>query len=233
MPPKDKDTKPAPPKPFFASFFDISDMHPFDAAVFIVIVLSVLAALFGALLNLDFRTFTFFGYDLRGVGRGILDFLKGLRIFAYILCAAGFILAAHFSMKTGEIYNAYKAKFFPQGEPEVADGPVEEVNPMRDRWEKIIEHVNSDVESNWRLAIIEADIMLDELLDKLNMPGDTIGDKLKAVEKGDFLTLDHAWEAHKARNQIAHQGSGFQFNQRQAKHIVSLYEAVFKEFYFI
>lgn len=234
MPPKDKDKKLAPPpKPSFASFFDISGMHPFDATVFIIVVLSLLGALFGGLLNLNFGDYTFFGRDLGGIANAVLDFLRGLRIFSYIISAAGFILAAYFSMKTAEIFAAHKAKFFPQGEPEVVEGGVEQPNPMRDRWQKILEHANSDVESNWRLAIIEADIMLDEILDKLNMPGETIGDKLKAVEKSDFLTLDYAWEAHKARNQIAHEGSGFLLNQRRAREIISYYEAVFKEFFMI
>ena len=67
----------------------------------------------------------------------------------------------------------------------------------------------------------------------LNLHGDTIGDKLKAVEKSDFLTIDNAWEAHKARNQIAHDGADFQLNQREAMRIISLYESVFREFQMI
>jgi len=36
-----------------------------------------------------------------------------------------------------------------------------------------------------------------------------MGDKLKAVEKSDFNSIELAWEAHKARNMIAHEGSDF------------------------
>lgn len=233
MPPKDKDKKPPPPKPALVSFLDISNMHPVDAAIYLIVVLSILGAILGALLNFNFEEFTFFGRDLGGVWQAVMDFVNKFKIFSYILCAVGFALAAHFSFETGKIFNAYRAKFYPNGEPDVVSMEVEQPNPMRDRWQKIIEHVNSDVESNWRLAIIEADIMLDELLDKLNMPGNTIGDKLKAVEKSDFLTLDYAWEAHKARNQIAHEGSGFLLNQRQARQVISYYEAVFKEFFMV
>ena len=66
--------------------------------------------------------------------------------------------------------------------------------------------------------------MLDELLNKLQLPGDTTGEKLKAVEPSDFTTIESAWEAHKARNVIAHEGSNILFNQREALRIVSLYE---------
>lgn len=101
------------------------------------------------------------------------------------------------------------------------------------KWEKILNHIESTNENDWKLAIIEADIMLDNLLDKLNLPGDTIGDKLKSVEKSDFLTINNAWEAHKIRNQIAHEGSDFALNQREVKRVVDLYKSVFEEFQII
>ncbi len=63
--------------------------------------------------------------------------------------------------------------------------------------------------------------------------GMTIGDKLKTIESSDFTNLDNAWEAHRTRNMIAHEGSDFQLNQNEAKRIIGLYEKVFKEFYFI
>ena len=106
-------------------------------------------------------------------------------------------------------------------------------NPMVTKWQKILTLSESQNQSDWRLAIIEADIILDELLQKLQLPGDTMGEKLKAVEKSDFTTIESAWEAHKARNMIAHNGSDFLINQREIRHIISLYEAVFKEFFLI
>lgn len=101
------------------------------------------------------------------------------------------------------------------------------------RWQKIIDHVNSDSESDWRLAILECDIILDEMLTKMSYHGDTLGDKLKAVEKSDFLSIDKAWEAHKIRNDIAHRGGDFQITDREVRRVVALYEEVFKEFHYI
>ena len=99
-----------------------------------------------------------------------------------------------------------------------------------EKWKKIQELINSDIESNWRQAIIEADIMLDELLTVSGYHGDSIGEKLKTVEPSDFLTLDSAWEAHKVRNRIAHDGASFELNEREAKQTIARFEAVFKEF---
>ncbi len=101
------------------------------------------------------------------------------------------------------------------------------------RWGVILEHINSVNPSDWRLAILECDIILDEMLTKMSYHGETISDKLKAVEKSDFLTIDKAWEAHRVRNAIAHEGSNFQITDREVKRVVGLYEEVFREFRYI
>jgi hypothetical protein len=98
------------------------------------------------------------------------------------------------------------------------------------KWERIIELVNSTNASDWRLAIIEADVMLEDLLRRMGYHGESIGEMLKGIEESDFLTLDAAWEAHKVRNRIAHSGSEFPLNEREAKRVIALFESVFREF---
>lgn len=101
------------------------------------------------------------------------------------------------------------------------------------RWERIIAEINSDSEQSWRLAILEADIMLNELLDTLGYRGETMADKMRAVERADFNTIDLAWEAHRARNRIAHESSETALNPRDARRIIDLYQRVFREFQFV
>lgn len=106
-------------------------------------------------------------------------------------------------------------------------------NEMAEKWAGVNAAIASDNESDWRHAIMEADIMLASLLTKLGYQGDSIGEQLKRVEKGDFKTLDKAWEAHKVRNSIAHQGSGFILTHHEAKRTIDLYKEVFEEFFYI
>ena len=101
------------------------------------------------------------------------------------------------------------------------------------RWKRILEHANTENENDWRHAIIEADIMLDELLGAQGYHGDTVGDKLKAVERSDFNTIDLAWEAHKVRNRIAHEGSAHSLNAREVRRVIALYEQALREFHYI
>jgi hypothetical protein len=104
---------------------------------------------------------------------------------------------------------------------------------MAQRWKSAINHINSDNPNDWKQAILEADIILDDLLDRMGYRGESIGEKLKKVAKGDMASLNEAWEAHKIRNQIAHEGSSFNLNQLQAKNVIAMYRKVFDEFYYI
>ncbi len=101
------------------------------------------------------------------------------------------------------------------------------------RWQSIQARLHSNNESDWRLAIIESDIVLSEMLTRMGYQGSTIADKLKMVEKSDFNTIDDAWEAHKIRNRIAHDGAAFKLPQHEAERVVGLYQKVFEEFHFI
>jgi len=102
-----------------------------------------------------------------------------------------------------------------------------------ERWEKVCEHVASDNPNDWRLAIIEADIMLDELITRMGYQGQTLGDRLKQATRGDIQNIDAAWEAHKVRNQIAHTGSDYILTQREAQRVIDLYASVFNEFKYV
>lgn len=98
------------------------------------------------------------------------------------------------------------------------------------RWQDIEEHISSDRPNDWKLSIIEADIMLGELLEAMGLGGDTIGERLKSASPSNFKTLDQAWRAHRVRNQIAHAGADFVLTKKTAQETIGLYHMVFKEF---
>lgn len=107
------------------------------------------------------------------------------------------------------------------------------IGSKNERWDHVKMLTQSYSQNDWRQAIIEADIILEDLLDKMGYQGFGVGEKLKNVEPSDFNTLNDAWEAHKARNIIAHRGSDFSLSRDEVDRIMKLYENVFREFYFI
>lgn len=101
------------------------------------------------------------------------------------------------------------------------------------RWDNIEKRMATGAEADWRLAIIECDILLNEMLIKMGYQGDSVADKLKRVEKSDFHTIEEAWEAHKTRNLIAHSGSEYHMSRSEAEDTFKKYRHVFEEFFFI
>ncbi len=115
-------------------------------------------------------------------------------------------------------------------EKKMREADVISKNP---HWIKTLDHLFSQHESDWKLSVIEADAMLNDLMDQLGFKGETLGDKLKAASQSNFRNLSAAWEVHTIRNRIAHEGMNFELQQREAKRVIALYEQIFREFGYI
>lgn len=103
-----------------------------------------------------------------------------------------------------------------------------EVNHQQTRWVRVEEHMNKDNISDWKIAIMEADNILDDIVERMGYPGKTLGERMKVIEPSDFPRLEEAWEAHKIRNQIAHKGTDFALDKGEAERVISMYKRVFK-----
>ena len=186
-------------------------------------------------LNLEYlflRIFDFFkNFDIVAILNAIIHFAEKIMPFVVLLGLFLIFVIIYSSIRLKQIALQEEAKFHAVGAARQEAVKVSQDIHLAEKWQTVQAHINSDNPSQWRLAILEADIMLDDILDKMGYQGDSIGDKLKGIEKSDFLTLDAAWEAHRIRNQIAHEGSDFQLNEREAKRVIELYKAVFEEFY--
>ncbi|MDO8566536.1 MAG: hypothetical protein Q7R58_00085 [bacterium] len=145
-------------------------------------------------------------------------------VIGYMLSVIGLFFIVYTTVKLFELRKREEVFYSTLiASPEATGG----VNP---RWEHIESLVGGVSASEWREAIIEADIMLDDLLARQGYVGDGVGEKLKAAEPENFGTLQDAWEAHKVRNQIAHEGSSFNLSESLTRRTIGRYEAVFREF---
>ncbi len=149
-------------------------------------------------------------------------FAAPVAIFVSLILFTGII---YVRIRIAQVEKSVEAVYGPR--PEVGGARPEQTNA---RWEAIVAHAHSTSENDWRHAIIDADVMLDELLDAQGYKGDSMGDKMKQIERSDFNSIDAAWEAHKMRNRIAHEGSALQLNEREVLRVINLYEQVFREF---
>ena len=107
--------------------------------------------------------------------------------------------------------------------------PVATEARRNERWETIVRHFASPNPNDWRAAIIDADNMLEELITSLGYSGETFGEKLKGINLHDFPTLNSAWEAHKVRNLVAHEGINYNLTERQKDITRRHFETVFRD----
>jgi hypothetical protein len=158
-------------------------------------------------------------------------------IFLILLFAA---IIYYNKFKTELIVNNYKKKFYPEDKnlDEKNEKILEKAEPdnngiINPRWQVVGRYYNSANQSDWKLAILEADIMLYEVLTKSGFKGFSIGEILKFTDKSRLATLDQAWAAHKVRNEIAHQGLDYVLTRTKVEEAIANYEKVFEELNFI
>jgi len=71
-------------------------------------------------------------------------------------------------------------------------------------WLKVASRLNTNIESEYKLALIEADDILDKALKTQGFQGETVGDRLKQITSDIIPNIDEIKEAHKVRNNIIH-----------------------------
>jgi hypothetical protein len=149
---------------------------------------------------------------------------------AFILLVLGLYIRIKLELYEHEEFHKREAKHHAHAKHHEVHATGPKNNP---RWEEVVRLASASSESDWRRAIMEADILLGEVLEGAGYRGSSIGDKLKDANPLQMTTLDLAWKAHKVRNDIAHGGEGFHLSQWDTKATIDFYRRVFEEFKFI
>lgn len=98
------------------------------------------------------------------------------------------------------------------------------------RWQQILDKLNEQNENSWKIAVMDADILLDEVLQEQGYAGAGVGERLKQVGPEYRSVVQYAWEGHKTRNKVAHDPK-FKLSERDARLAISMYERFFSAFY--
>ncbi len=180
----------------------------------------------GALNTSDlFGRLEFFGWG------GIFSFLAVLwsiyAVLAYIISIIFLVLYVYASVKK----NLY-ADLLTQGLRDAEKLYDQQYRGVarNSRLEDVLTHSDSENPNDWKLAIIEADIILDDILKQRGYAGNSLGERLKSISPQQLSSLNDAWEAHKIRNRIAHDGADFVLTKRVAQDTITKYRRVFGEF---
>ncbi len=97
------------------------------------------------------------------------------------------------------------------------------------RWHYVQTLIESPNDSDWRVAIIEADSMLEENLREKGLSGATVSELLEAAKESGYRNIQDAWDGHLVRNQIAHEGSDFSLTQVEGRRVIRMFQNFFEE----
>ena len=96
-------------------------------------------------------------------------------------------------------------------------------------WTKIEQHFYKGDENDLKIAVIEADKLLEEALRESGIRGISLGDRLKSLKPEQLPNLDQVWQAHRLRNDIVHQPT-FKLKRDLAERALNIYEETLRSF---
>lgn len=101
-------------------------------------------------------------------------------------------------------------KFFrlrraPRPQPETFTHAVSPKEEIKESWNGIQQLMDAPTSSEWNMAILRADALLDDVLIHQRYEGETLAERLKIVSPTILPSIERLWAAHRLRNLIAHE----------------------------
>lgn len=90
-------------------------------------------------------------------------------------------------------------------------------------WQKIKARLEAETESEWKLAIIEADKIMDDILNRMGFGGVSLGKRLTKLTTASLPNIEEVKEAHKIRNNIVHDPT-YRLSLEEGKRVIGIYE---------
>lgn len=94
------------------------------------------------------------------------------------------------------------------------------------QWQKIKARLESANEAEYKLAIIEADSMLNDILFRMGFKGETLGDRLKILTTAIVPNLHDVAKAHETRNSVV-RDPDYHLILEETQRTLAIYEIAF------
>lgn len=143
-----------------------------------------------------------------------IDLYSLVKFIGGLLAAIAFIFL---------IYRAYKgiATFFKSREYDLDKAGI------KNRWKEIEGMLERPGEMNYKLAVMEADKMLDYVLKSMSMAGKDMGERIRFASFK-YSRLRKVWWAHVLRNQLVHEAT-FSLDHSTAKRAIKTFRHALEE----
>ncbi len=94
---------------------------------------------------------------------------------------------------------------------------------LKTKWMKIKEKLQGQNEAEYKLAIIEADDLIGDLISRMGFKGENMAEKIDNIPAGQLDNVEDLQAAHQIRNRIIHE-ENMQFSREEAQKTLELYE---------
>ena len=98
---------------------------------------------------------------------------------------------------------------------------------VQNSWKNVEAHFFQGSENDLKVAIMDADKLLNEALRAAGIRGVQLGERLKSIKPEQLPNLNEVWQAHKLRNQIAHEPD-FKLNRDLSERALAIYETALR-----
>ncbi|PIP24399.1 MAG: hypothetical protein COS25_02855 [Candidatus Nealsonbacteria bacterium CG02_land_8_20_14_3_00_37_10] len=102
------------------------------------------------------------------------------------------------------------------------------VKRIEKEWRKITARLDTGLESEYKLAVIEADNMVNETLKRMGYGGESLGERLEKLTAATLSNIEEIKEAHQVRNNIIHDPN-YRLSLDDARKVLSIFEKAFKD----
>jgi len=149
-------------------------------------------------------------------------FIFFIKIAEFVLIASAIFFVLH------GIYLIYKintigGKFVAYKDAFVRKTPPQYKGEFVTRWIQIKQKMETKNESDYKLAILEADKVFDDLLKRMMVKGKDMGGRLKQINEELLPSINKVWQSHKVRNKIAHKPD-YHLSYSEAERVMENYE---------
>lgn len=97
------------------------------------------------------------------------------------------------------------------------------VKKLTKAWEKIKGRLDTGLETEYKLAVIEADGLMDDVLRRMGFKGENLEERLKTLTSATLPNLEDLKSAHRSRTSILHNPDQ-PLSLDEAKKLLAVYE---------
>ena len=147
------------------------------------------------------------------------DGILGIARFVFIVLSIVMVLLTIWFMTRS---NWLKSSYFEDWDEFITFRP-HGVRKMTKAWSKITARLETGLESEYKLAVIEGDGILDDVLKKMGYGGESLGERLEKLTPATLPNIEDIKESHQTRTNILH-NPDFTLSSDEARKILAVYE---------